>query len=126
MNNPPALPALRRLMAGLLALPALLAAAQPAPPTPAPDPLDPQARVPAPSYRSPFPTAKGGAEDKPISWQAANETVGRIGGWRVYARESAPAQPPGTAPAPKPAAAAAAAARPAASAPAGHAGHKMP
>lgn len=128
MNTPLALPALRRLAAGLLALSALAAAAQPATPTQAPGPLDPQARVPAPAYRSPFPTVKGAADDKPVPWQTANETVSRIGGWRVYARESATAPPTDVFPA-APAASAAPAARPsqpAASASAGHAGHKLP
>lgn len=131
MNTPLALPALRRLAAGLVALSAQAAAAQPAAPTQAPDPLDPRARVPALSYRSPFPTAKGAAEDKPIAWPTANETVSRIGGWRVYAREAAPAQPTEVVPAAQSATAASAArptrpTRPAASAPAGHAGHKLP
>lgn len=126
MNHPLASPALRRLAAGLLALSALAVMAQPATTTRPADPLDPQARVPAPAYRSPFPVGKGTAEDKPVSWQTANETVGRIGGWRVYAREAA--QPPVAAPAAQPAATArpTRTPQPAAPASAGHAGHQMP
>lgn len=131
MNTPPDSSALRWLAAGLLALCALAAAAQPAAPARPPDPMDPQARVPALAYRSPLPAAKSAADDPPIAWQSANETVARIGGWRVYAREAAPAAPTGVSPATQgttaaPAARPAAPAAPAASAPAGHAGHKMP
>jgi hypothetical protein len=32
--------------------------------------------------------------DQPVqSWQEANDTVGRIGGWRTYAREARTAEP---------------------------------
>lgn len=59
-------------------------------------------------------------EQKLISWREANDTVGRIGGWREYAREANPQtggtpSPPGNAPSP------AAPAAPAAKDP--HAGH---
>ncbi|MBK9135956.1 MAG: hypothetical protein IPM15_16860 [Betaproteobacteria bacterium] len=64
------------------------------------DPLDAQARVPALTYRSPLDGYRRLGDDKPVSWQQANETVNRIGGWRAYARqaqqpEAAASAPPG-------------------------------
>ena len=64
------------------------------------DPLDPKAIVPKVSYNSAFTQYRGLGDDKPISWREANDTVTRIGGWRVYARE---AQQPDSTPAPTPA-----------------------
>lgn len=59
-----------------------------------PDPLDPKARVPALSYESSFSRYRRFSDDKAVSWRDANDTVGRIGGWRAYAREAqAPAAP---------------------------------
>ncbi len=79
------------------------AAAQPsAAPAPTPSVFD--------SYQ-PF------ADEKPAPWKESNDTVGRIGGWRAYAREAA-----GTAPAPSPTAPAPA--RPPAAAPAAAPAHK--
>lgn len=60
------------------------------------DPLDPQARVPAVTYRSPFASYRRLGDDKSIPWREANETVNRVGGWRAYAREAQ--QPDGGAP----------------------------
>ena len=89
-----------------------------------PDPADPSARVPAAEYRSPFADYRPLGDEAVGNWRAANDEVGRIGGWREYAREvqgaeSAPKAPgsPGTPPS-KPA-----------SGPgqkSGHEGHKMP
>lgn len=65
------------------------------------DPLDAQARVPAVTYASPLAGYRRLGDDKRISWQEANQTVNRIGGWRTYAREvqqpdaAASAPPPG-------------------------------
>lgn len=84
----------------------LAAQAQTSAPIARPDPLDAQARVPALVYRSSLVLAPLPGADKPVPWRDANDTVGRIGGWRAYARE---AQAP----------------EPAASVPA-HAGHKTP
>lgn len=90
-----------------------------------PDPLDPKAGVPTLNYESSFVQYRPLGDAKPVSWREANDTVARIGGWRVYARES---QEPDAVPAAKPTA-------PAASAPAGgmsqpmpagHGGHKTP
>ena len=129
------------LAASLLAT--LTAQAQPAAKAARPDPLDPKASVPALSYESSFAQYRRMGDEKPVSWRDANDTVARIGGWRVYAREAQQPDPapaampgdakpatnaPGAAPATKPADAAPAA-KPNESAkpmPAGHGGHKMP
>lgn len=66
-----------------------------------PDPLNPQAAVPALVHTSAFAAYRRDAEAEPIGWRVANDTVARIGGWRAYAREAAAA-----APAPGPAASA--------------------
>jgi hypothetical protein len=91
--------------------------AQPASPKKA-DPLDPAASVPLAAYRSTLSNYQRHSEQPLGSWKEANETVNRIGGWRVYAREAtqpdasaAPASAPAAMPA-KPASAA------------GHPGHK--
>lgn len=45
------------------------------------------------SYTSPL-NAYQAYTDQPVqSWQDANDTVGRIGGWRTYAREARTAEP---------------------------------
>jgi hypothetical protein len=49
---------------------------------------DPQAAVPATTYRSAFHGYRTPAEDVVTPWRDANDLVGRIGGWRVYAREA--------------------------------------
>ena len=73
--------------AALLAA-ALAAQAQTARPGARPDPLDPKASVPALIYESSLATHRRLADEKPVSWREANDTVTRIGGWRVYARET--------------------------------------
>ncbi len=123
------------LAAALLA--ALTAQAQPAARAIRPDPLDPKAEVAALRYESSFLQYRRLGDDKPVSWRDANDTVTRIGGWRVYARE---VQQPGPAPAaaspttPANSATPAPAAKPADTPPAakpmpmpaGHGGHKSP
>lgn len=102
-----------------------------------PDPLSPQASVPPLVHESAF-TRYRRLSDAPVgSWRDANDTVNRIGGWRVYAREAAqPASAAATPGAPVPAGSASApGSKPAPPAqalpmptPAGkdpHAGHKM-
>jgi len=111
------------LAASLLAT--LTAQAQPAAKAARPDPLDPKASVPTLSYESSFSQYRRLGDEKPVSWRDANDTVTRIGGWRVYARE---AQQPDPAPAATPADAAPSAkpdnmAKPVST---GHGGHKMP
>ena len=68
------------------------------------------------SYRSALEGYQRFSDQKPGSWRDANDNVGRIGGWRAYAKE---AQGAG---APQPAAAPPDGAAPA-SAPASHSGH---
>jgi hypothetical protein len=55
---------------------------------PAPDPLDANASVPAVRYAPLLPAHRLRGDDKPVSWRDANDTVARIGGWRVYTREA--------------------------------------
>ncbi|MGE0797695.1 MAG: hypothetical protein AB7G13_00755 [Lautropia sp.] len=88
------------LGAALLGAWPTLASAQASPPTAAdpsaavsrtirPDPLDAAALVPRLEYRTALPPA-GRIDDLPVGdWRAANDTVGRIGGWRAYQREIA-------------------------------------
>jgi hypothetical protein len=73
-----------------------------------PDPLDPQAAVPRLTHESAFKAYRGQRDEKLRSWKDANDEVGRIGGWRAYARE---AQQPGAPASAPPAAAASAPAR---------------
>ena len=51
-----------------------------------------------PGYRSAFEGYKPYSDDKLLDWKGANENTGRIGGWRVYAKEAS--QPDGAAAAP--------------------------
>ena len=91
------------------------------------EPTDAQAVVPPIRYESPFTGYRGYRDERVGSWRDANDTVGRIGGWRAYAREAAEADP--AKPAGAPDAAKADAAKPAAPKPAGkseqggHSGH---
>ena len=57
----------------------------------APDPVDPDTAIPASVYVSPFSDYRPLGEDKNTIWKDANDTVGKIGGWRAYAREAAQA-----------------------------------
>jgi hypothetical protein len=98
----------RRLTPALLFVGATLACAQTAP-RGRTDPLDAAASTPRLVYQSPLAEYRRFADQPVGSWRSANETVNRVGGWRVYAREaaeppaapaSAPKQPaPSTAPA---------------------------
>ncbi|GCL65583.1 MAG: hypothetical protein ACOVPA_10595 [Rubrivivax sp.] len=126
---------LRAVPAVLLAaaLFALLTAAQAQPSAKAarPDPLDPKASVTTLRYESSFARYRLLGEEKPVSWRDANDTVTRIGGWRVYAREAqqpdpAPIPAPVSAPAVKPTDTPPAAKPMPMPMPAGHGGHKTP
>ena len=117
------------LLAASLLATLTAAQAQPAATAARPDPLDPKASVPTLRYESSFAQYRRLGEEKPVSWRDANDTVTRIGGWRVYAREAqqpdpVPTSAPESAPAAKPAD------TPPASKPmlmpAGHGGHKTP
>jgi hypothetical protein len=74
-------------------------------------------------YESSFAQYRRLGDEKLISWREANDTVSRIGGWRVYARE---AQQPETAPAEKPMQSAPPATEPTRPMPPAHDAHKTP
>ncbi len=59
----------------------------------------PPAAAPLP-YRSAFEGYRPFADQEVAPWKQANDEVGRIGGWRAYAREAhaAPAAVPASAP----------------------------
>ena len=71
----------------------LAAQAESAARSPKPDPLDPKAAVPALTYASSLKLDQRVASVGPTSWREANDTVTRIGGWRVYAREASQSAP---------------------------------
>jgi len=80
-----------RLLPAALTIAAAAAAAQGAtapPPRPVADPLEATAAVPPMVYRSTLSTFGRRAADEPVPWREANDRVGRIGGWRAYAREA--------------------------------------
>jgi hypothetical protein len=49
----------------------------------------PAANRPAVHYRSAFEGYRAFDDPRPLAWRDANDMVGRIGGWKAYARESA-------------------------------------
>lgn len=51
-------------------------------------------------YRSAFAGYQRFTDEKVGSWKDANDNVGRIGGWRQYAREVREGDAPGSSPAP--------------------------
>jgi hypothetical protein len=90
---------LAALCCAMVLLPATGARAEVVPRPPRADPGDASAPVPAPAYRSALARYQRLDEPKPLPWREANDTVARIGGWRVYAREAhepqaAPAKAP--------------------------------
>jgi hypothetical protein len=62
--------------------------AQPAGDVPRRDPADPRAAVAPVGYESPFAPYRPFAEGAVGPWKSVNDEVGRIGGWKVYAREA--------------------------------------
>lgn len=84
-------------------------------------PLDATAAVPAVTYESAFVRYRPHVDQKLRAWKDANDEVGRIGGWRSYAREAA-REEPAAAPDPK-AAGSEVRTEPAPKAPAGHHKH---
>lgn len=48
------------------------------------------------TYRSSFEKYQHFTDEKVGSWRDANDTVGRIGGWRAYAKEGQQAEPQGS------------------------------
>lgn len=105
-----------------------VAAQAPAAPAPASAASAPQS---TPAYHSALEGYQPFTDEKLRSWKQANDTVGKIGGWRVYAKEAAgaPTEPgdatdrdakaPASPAAPQPAQPAAGAVKP----PAGHGHH---
>ncbi len=91
-----------------------LAWSQAGPANPRPDAMEATAPVPPATYESPFNGYRTFSEEKVAPWKDTNDTVGRVGGWRAYAKEAAPPKP-AAGPAP------AAVTQPG---PAGHDGHK--
>lgn len=73
------------------------------------NPADPAAATTPAAYVSPFASYRPFAHDGPAKWRGVNDEVGRIGGWKAYAREvfeaqkSPPAQEGDAARAPSPA-----------------------
>ena len=59
-----------------------------------PDAANPLEQTPTIQYKSPFLDYRPLGEDKRTPWKAANDEVGKIGGWRVYAREASEPAPP--------------------------------
>ncbi|WP_418314776.1 hypothetical protein [Piscinibacter sakaiensis] len=83
---------LRRLAPALFVVAVAGAQAQQAPrDTRTADPLDANAAVPAVTYQSVLSGSRRDGDEKPLGWKEANDKVGRIGGWRAYAREAAAA-----------------------------------
>jgi hypothetical protein len=62
------------------------------------NPLEARATVPAVVYRSALSDYRRLSDDKPVPWPEANDSVGRIGGWRAYAREASAPKAAGSAP----------------------------
>jgi hypothetical protein len=58
---------------------------------PARDPADVKAQVPPAQYTSPFAGYRPFKDERVGDWKNANEVVGTIGGWKVYAREASQA-----------------------------------
>lgn len=59
-----------------------------------PDPLNASAAVPAFAYPSAFADYRRHGDAPLRPWKDANDAVGRIGGWRAYAREAQQASRP--------------------------------
>lgn len=73
----------------LAALPALAALAAGAQTGPAPVPATAAEPAAALSFRSAMDGYKPFADEKPVPWKEANDTVHQRGGWRAYAKEAA-------------------------------------
>jgi hypothetical protein len=84
-----------KLARWLAVLPTLLALNAPAQTATAPAaPPDAQAQaMPAP-YRSALEGYQPYSEEKLVPWKQANDTVGKVGGWRAYAKEAAEGRAP--------------------------------
>lgn len=78
-----------------IAAAAPLAWAQPASNGANSDPQDAKASVPPVVYKSSLSTYRVLSDEKVTSWKETNDNVGRIGGWRAYAREAQQPEPAG-------------------------------
>ncbi|MFM9966992.1 MAG: hypothetical protein ACKVQK_01115 [Burkholderiales bacterium] len=58
-----------------------------------PNPAEAAAPVSPLVYQSTFSSYRGFAEQAVQDWRESNDNVGRIGGWRSYAREAQPSKP---------------------------------
>lgn len=58
-----------------------------------PDPQDANASVPPAIYRSSLADYRLFPDEKLRSWKESNDNVGRIGGWRAYAKEAQEPEP---------------------------------
>ncbi len=67
--------------------------AQSAPNSSMADPQDAKAPVPPVIYRSPLANYRVLSDDTVTSWKETNDNVGRIGGWRAYAKEAQEPEP---------------------------------
>ena len=83
-------PMAARCLAVSSALLALGASAQ-APTTPGAG-TAPQTRATPGQYRSALEGYQPYSESKMVPWKEANDTVGKVGGWRAYAKEAAEGQ----------------------------------
>ena len=55
-----------------------------------------------PAYRSALEGYQPYTDEKTVNWKEANDTAGRIGGWRAYAKQAARPETPDTAAKPDP------------------------
>lgn len=79
----------------LAILPALVALNVPAQTATAPAaPSDAQAQAVQSPYRSALEGYQPFSDEELLPWKQANDTVGKIGGWRAYAKEAAEGQAP--------------------------------
>ena len=97
------------LLLGWSALPGFAQPATPPAATAVPAPVSSPSTPGLSGYRSAFDGYRNHADQPVGSWREANDRVGRIGGWRAYAREAQgggaasapgnrpPAAPPGSA-----------------------------
>jgi hypothetical protein len=83
-------PKLSKCLAASSALLALAVSGQ-APPEAVPDPTAQSQTAPAP-YRSALQGYQPYSDINVMPWREANDTVGKIGGWRAYAKEAAEGQ----------------------------------
>ena len=58
-----------------------------------PDPLDSRASVLPLRHASSLDVYRRLTDEPAVSWREANDKVGRLGGWRAYAREAQQAEP---------------------------------